>query len=61
MSTEKVIKCTEKYTFMISCRFKDPTQARMRLNIRWNELSKAKASHLRAVHLRWTDPAMWTG
>ena len=34
MSTEKVIKCTEKYTFMISCRFKDPTKARMRLNIR---------------------------
>ena len=61
MSTPKTIKRTEKYTFMISYRFKDPTEARMRLNISWNELSKAKVSHLRAVHLKWPGLARWTG
>ena len=58
MSTAKVIKLTGKYTFLISYRFKDPMEGKMRLNICWNELSKAEVSHLGAVHLRWTAPAM---
>ena len=33
-------------------RFKDPKEARMRLNIGWNELSKAEVSHLGAAHMR---------
>ena len=45
MSTVKAIKVRGKYTFLISYRFKDPTEARMRLNISCNELSKAKLSH----------------
>ena len=52
MSTAKVIIGTGKYTFLISYRFKDPVEARMRLNISWNELSKVKVSHVGAVHLR---------
>ena len=54
MSTVKAIKCTGKYTFLISYRFKekDPTEARMRLNIVWNEFIEAKVSHLGAVYLR---------
>ena len=52
MSTAKVIKLTGKHTFLISYRFKDPMEGKMRLNICWNELSKAEMSHLGAVHLR---------
>ena len=52
MSTEKAFKRTGKYTFPISYGFKDPKEARMRLEISWNELSKANVSHLGAVHLR---------
>ena len=32
--------------------FKDPTEARVRLNIGWNELNEAEVSHLGAVHMR---------
>ena len=52
MSTAKVIKWKEKYTFLISYRFKDPMEARIRLNTSWNELSKANVGHLGAFHLR---------
>ena len=52
MSTAKVIKRSGKYTFLISYRFKDAMEAKMRLNISWNELSKAKVSHIGAVHSR---------
>ena len=54
MSTAEVIKRKEKYTFLISYSFKDPMEARIRLNTSWNELSKANVSHLGAVHLRST-------
>ena len=57
MSTEKAFKRTGKYTFPISYGFKDPKEARMRLEISWNELSKANVSHLGAVHLRCSSPA----
>ena len=33
-------------------RFKDPMEARMRLNSRWNELSEFEVSHLGAVYMR---------
>ena len=33
-------------------RFKDPKEARMRLNTSWNELSEAEVSHIEAVHVR---------
>ena len=49
MSTIKAIKCTGKYTFLIADflnRFKDPAEARRRLNISWNKLSEAEVSHL---------------
>ena len=52
MSKVKVIKRKEKYTFLISYRFKHPMEARIRLHTSWNELSKANVSHLGAVHLR---------
>ena len=59
MSKVKVIKRKEKYTFLISYRFKHPMEARIRLNTSWNELSKANVSHLGAVHLRWTGSPRW--
>ena len=49
MSTIKAIKYTGKYTFLIPDflnRFKDPAEARRRLNISWNKLSEAEVSHL---------------